>query len=252
MCSGNDCDELVLLVDRAIDSLEIRRNLLQTQERLMQIINCEFARRRLFENACQSRDRRRAVKTRQFIIEVIQRRIWRGGSCPPSPDVYDEALARTWLWFSQKLCFYQPETASFVTWFNSNLRYKILDVIAENQHNQNHTYEVIDEDGNLLNPLETFPVFDAIEDQILLKQILELVQLDADRSLRNCRMQSYQHVNCQKLLLRICEAAIAANSIPLNDLAIEFGVPPTSLRQFYSNRCISCISLFFRNNKLLE
>jgi hypothetical protein len=273
MCQGANCSELCVLIDRSLESFQVRREVLRQEERLMQFVNCVLARRRLKERACQNLDRRRAVKARNFIVEIMQysHRIWRGGSPPPPPGIYEEALVRSWEWFSQNLCSYEPERSSFITWFNYNLNFRILDVTREQQTKAARQYQppetgeahfdllerllerllenptAVSNDGALL--IDQF-VAQPIDASLQMDKLIELVQLDLGRTLRNCYMQQHIHVTCQRLILRIWETIDISPSIRWNQLAGEFKVDREQLRQFYRNRCRPCFEKFLRDNKI--
>lgn len=261
MCQGANCSELCVLIDRSLESSQVRCEVLRKPERLMPIVNCVLARKRLKEYACQNLDRRRAVKARSFIVEIMQKSggIWRGGNPPPPPDIYEEALVRSWEWFSEQLCSYEPERASFITWFNQNLRYKILDVTRKQQTEEDRRYQPPETKDDTFDldlwdriPIDKLPERILPSDleyaSILYEQLIELVKRDIGGTLHMCYMQQHIHVSCQRLILRILEMKATPPSIPWDQLAGEFEVAREQLRQFYRNKCRPCFKNFLMDN----
>lgn len=76
-----DSAHLIALLENALRQPKERRNLLQYPEKLQAIMKNIPARRWLFEQACQTHDRNRAIKVRLFIVEIMQYsgQIWKGG-----------------------------------------------------------------------------------------------------------------------------------------------------------------------------
>jgi len=76
-----DSTHLIEELENALKQPHERRNLLQYPEKLQAIMRDIPARRWLFEQACQTHDRNRAIKARLFIVEIMQYsgQIWRGG-----------------------------------------------------------------------------------------------------------------------------------------------------------------------------
>lgn len=254
MCKGANCSELCLLIDLALESVQVRSELLRQEERLMQIVNCVLARKQLFEYACQNLDCRRAAKARNFIVQIMQYscRIWRGGSLPPPPDIYQEALTRTWEWFSRKLCSYNPERASFITWFNQNLRYKIWDVTREQQTEVDRRYQPYEPGDDPFDLLEMILPEEEVDVSLLIAQLIELVQRDRGGTLRRCYMHQHLHVTCQQLILCIWKTIDTSPSIPWEQLACKFGVDEEKLMQFHTNRCRPCFRQFLRDNGISD
>jgi len=165
-----------------------------------------------------------------------------------SPDVYEEALARTWVWFSENFHRYDPEQASFVTWFNNKLKWVIKDVIQEQTVEQSkRTQPPKDTNGEDIDIADFFPAPDINRWEETLKEWIDLVHQDPLNQLRNCRMQKYSHMNCQTLLLQILTALRDSGEVSWDDLAQEMEVDKTALIKFCRSRCSSCLKQLVLN-----
>lgn len=190
----NQDDSLRHLLEQALLLPRKRHDLLQQQKTVRQILNSVPIRRWLYESACQTSNRNRSIKVRSLIVEIMQYsgNLWREPTV--SADDYEEALARTWAWFGENFCTYDPERASFMTWFNNKLSWMIQTVIRERTIEQARRYQFpITPDGEKSPSIENIPAPSnlVIESQLFLEQVLELVQRDPGSQLGNCRMQSH-------------------------------------------------------------
>ncbi|NJO39206.1 MAG: hypothetical protein HC865_00525 [Cyanobacteria bacterium RU_5_0] len=224
MCNDST-PPLISLLQAAVSSPIEKSKLLQQPEKLREIMNNVPARRWLFEQACQPDDLNRAA---DLIIAVMQssRLIWRGGKI--SPDVYSESLSRTWVWFMEHLQTYDPEKASFVTWFNQKLVWMIQDVIRE-------LSPIDDQDKERIYQIGPFP--DRWDETI--QEWLELVQ-NHPHLFRNCRSQRSPHVNCQVLLIQILTVLRNSEEFSWKAIAQDYEVEPSALRKFCKRRCFPC------------
>jgi hypothetical protein len=163
------------------------------------------------------------------------RLIWRSGRI--SPDVYSEALSRTWKWFAKHLQMYNPERASFVTWFNRKLVWMIQEVIREiSEEKRRRLYPPEGEDDmDWIFP----PAPDRDHWYETVQEWLELVQ-NHPQLFRNCRLQNPAHVNCQVLLIRILTVLQDLGEFSWEAIAQDYEVEPLVLRQFCKRRCFPC------------
>lgn len=215
-------------VELALTNPTEKRKLLQQPPLLRQILNDIPARQRLFERAVLTEDltQRRAVLA--LIVDVMKgsRGIWRGGSI--SGQVYNEALAKTWVWFIDWLPNYQPEKASFVTRFNTELKWKIrneplpLPALTDNM--------IGNMIGNALLP-------DPYAWDNLLEEWIALVK--TDQALMNCRMQRNLRLNCQGLLLDILTGLQTQGVFTWEAIAARHNVEPDVLKRFCKRRCFA-------------
>jgi hypothetical protein len=167
---------------------------------------------------------------------------------PMSPDVYEEALARTWVWFGENFHRYNPEQASFVTWFNNKLKWMIRDVIREQTIEQGRRIPARkDSGGEAIELADLLPAPDLDRWEETLGEWIDLVQQDPGKQLRNCRMRDYPQINCQTLLLRVLTAVRDSGEVPWDELAQGIEVDQSTLISFCRSRCSSCFRQLFLN-----
>lgn len=228
---------LIGLLQAALNHPIERSRLLQQLEKLREIMNNVPARRWLFEQACQPDDSNRATN---LIIAIMQssKLIWRGGKI--SPDVYSEALSRTWVWFMEHFQTYDPEAASFVTWFNKKLGWMIQDVIRESaKEERGRLRSPADEDREWIYP--PAPNSDRWHETI--QEWLALVQNNS-YLLLNCRSQSSPQVNCQVVLIQILTLLGDSGEFSWKAIAQDYEIEPSVLRKFCKRRCFPCFKQF--------
>lgn len=230
--------ESITQLEDALRYPNVQRTLLQNATRLRELMNDIPARRWLFEQACQTENKAQATKARLLIIRILQSpsQIWYGGGSHLSLEIYEEALARTWEWFNRNFQSYIPERASFVTWFNHHLKWRIIDVQQEiDLGNKNRIHPCQGENGEMIDPLGIIPAANHQDWQETIRDWLELVQNDA--MLRNCRMQNAPAVNGQDLLTRILQELLDSGEFCWQAIAQTYNVEPSSLRRFCRTRC---------------
>ncbi|HEY9614430.1 hypothetical protein [Allocoleopsis sp.] len=165
-----------------------------------------------------------------------------------SPDIYEEALARTWLWFGENFHRYDPEQASFVTWFNNKLKWVIREVIREQAVEQGKRIQPPkNSDGEAIDLTDFFPAPALDHWDETLQEWMDLVQQDPGKQLRNCRMRDYPQINCQTLLLQILTALRDLGEVSWDELAQGMEVNKTALINFCRSRCSSCFRQLFLN-----
>jgi hypothetical protein len=230
--------ELIAQLEDALRYPDRQRALLQQQETLREIMNHIPARQWLFEQARQTQVCAQAEKARLLIIRIVLSPafIWHGGDSGLSPEVYEEALARTLEWFSGNLERYVPERASFVTWFNNKLKWTIADVRAEMDKDQQlkeppHRSE----NGELLDPLDNIPTPNPDYWQETIQSWLILIQ--SDLILRNCRMQNAPNINGQNVLTHILQMLRESGEFSWDAIAQTYNIEPSALRRFCRTRC---------------
>ncbi|MDF5710223.1 MAG: hypothetical protein PUP90_21785 [Nostoc sp. S4] len=231
MCNNSP---LIGLLQAALNNPIESSRLLQQPKKLQEIMNDIPARQWLFEQAYQTDDLNQAKRAKDLIINMMRssRSIWYGGGV--LPDVYSEALSRTWIWFMEHFGEYNPVLASFVTWFNRRLRGMILDVIQERAKEQRRRLNLSadEEDNESIYPPAPEP--DRWHETI--QEWLELVGNNS-HLLSNCRMQSHPHVNCQILLIEMLKVLVDSGEFSWDDLAQKYGVEPLALKRFCKTRC---------------
>jgi hypothetical protein len=234
MCNDISAPLIGLLQDALNHPIE-RSRLLQQPERLQEIMNNIPTRRWLFEQACQPDVLNRDYQARDLIITMMQssRLLWHGGII--SPEVYHEALSRTWEWFARHFQTYNPERASFITWFNRKLGWMIQDVIQE----------IAIEEGRRLRPSTNVddsewiypPAPDADRWNETIHEWLALVQ-NHPHLFRACQLQNSPHVNCQVLLIQILTVLLDSGEFSWKSIAQDYAVEALVLRNFCKRRCL--------------
>lgn len=210
-----------------------KSKLLQQPERLREIINDIPARQWLWYQVCQTDNTSRANQSLDFIITMMKcsRLIWRG-SVGISPDIYDEALSRTWEWFVNNIHqSYNPEKSSFITWFNQKLRFLMIDILREKAREEQKIQQLEPDNYNF------YPVAPEPDCwRATIQQWLELVE-NNPRILRQCRMQKHPVVNCQCLLRDILQMLYSSEQFSWEFIAEKYGVEAPQLKRFCQTRC---------------
>ncbi|MBW4644863.1 MAG: hypothetical protein KME23_18040 [Goleter apudmare HA4340-LM2] len=231
MCCDFSAPALIGLLEATFNDPIARSRLLQQPEKLREIMNEIPARQWLFEHACHTNN---SHQVKNFIVAMMKssRLIWNGGGI--AQDVYSEALSRTWEWFNKDFFTYNPQQASFVTWFNQKLRWMIQDVVREK----------VKEESKRLNPPADEenhewiygPGTEPDRWQETIQEWLDLVRNHPHR-FRDCRMQSYPNVNCQVLLTQILTVLGDSGDFSWDAIAQKYGVEPSALKRFCKTRC---------------
>ncbi|BCL35250.1 hypothetical protein [Nostoc sp. MS1] len=228
-------NEFIRWLQAALSNPVAKAKLLQQPQKLQQIMSDIPARQWIFTQACQTDDPKLATQAKNLIIEMMKcsRLIWSGGG-NLSPDIYEEALSRTWEWFNKEMCLaYVPEKGSFVTWFNQRLKFRILDVIREQDKEQKRRLHLStdEEDDEWIYP----PAPEPERWHETIQEWLELVKNHAH--LRNCRMQHRPDINCQFLLIHILQKLHSSGEFSWNALAQSYQVEAATLKRFCKMRC---------------
>jgi len=255
-------EQLDQLLEKAHQHLE---GTSERQETLNEILNDISLRQRLFERASQQQDVKERRKQRQIVTWVMQQssKIWRDGNI--SEEVYQEALAQTWLWFWQKFEQYEPERGSFIKWFNNKLGFIIRDVIRENIKDTNRRHiplEQKDAEKNELNSIENvagkcLAPMDWVDANSLLEHIYKWLEGE-HKSLGNKRMSNHPNVHC---------AFLIKNRLPIKDQEClqfqsgkdweqlvyelqesgEANLSVKQVRDYYNRRCLPCLRKFLES-----
>lgn len=222
---------LISLLQAALNNPIEKSQLLQKPEKLREIINDIPVRQWLFEQGCLTDQPNRVSQAKDFIVMMMKssRLIWGGGG-KISPDIYDEALSRTWEWFIKDFGQYQPQKASLITWFNQKLRWNILDVIREKAKEEQRQLNLSDDEW-IYPPA---PELDRWDETI--QEWLDLVQNNS-HFFRDCQMRHYSDVNCQFLLINILQVLRDSGEFSWDILAQNYGVEVSVLKRFCRTRC---------------
>lgn len=219
----------------AFQSHDAFQQLLTEPDVLRQIMNTVEVRQWLFEQIQGGSDGRDPFdpRARQRLSQMMEASQMIRGKGYISAEIYAEAYARTWEWFSQKLSTYDPQQASFVHWFNQKLHFIIHDVIRERAKKLKWEQPIDDR----------FDIPDRKRDrwQETVEEWIDHVEQNAAEFCR-CRMQSpHSHINCHALLLNILQTMLAdpftTDQVDWNNLAQAQGISPNALKRFCRSRC---------------
>lgn len=257
-------------VDEQLDQLlkTARQHLEGTSERretLNKILNDILLLQRLFERASQQQDVKERRKQRQIVTWIMQQsgKIWRDWNI--SEEVYQEALAQTWLWFWQNFARYDPEKGSFIKWFNNKLGFIIRDIKGEIIKDSIHVHKPFEQEeveNNERNSIETVAnecptPMEWVDASSLLEHIYKWVERE-QISLRRKHIPDYPNVHCAFLIL---------SRLPTKDKDFlqfhdgktweqliqkiqESGKPNLSIKQVrdcYNRKCLPCLRKFLES-----
>jgi len=200
--------------------------------------------RRLVEEACSyppGSPQRRKNLTK--IIRLIRKKLWHEYT-----PYYQDALQQTWVYFCQNICegknntgkAYDPERATIVTWLNYYLKRRLQDFRIETQRQREQTVNTVMEDSGDGNQTTDLVENLAAEPEVppLLEQLSQWVQTDPDGELRRIQLKGSQ-VTAQMLIQRRLPPEAT-----WKDLAVEFGLPISTLSSFYQRKCLPLLRKF--------
>ncbi len=192
---------------------------------------------------CASPERSRLMNR---VVKRMQRsgKIWRGGGSI-TPDGYEEALQKTWLYFCKNIDRYNPDLANVTTWFNNHLRFRILDYNKDqSDENQATAQWILDQDlTGGLDPVDQIPAPDQIPP--ILEDVLHW--LNTNQSLWEIRLPQCPEVSCGLLISRRLPP-----ETKWIDLEKEFGVTTSRLSGFYQTQCFPRLLAFGRSQGYLD
>jgi hypothetical protein len=187
--------------------------------------------------------RRRALNC---LVTLMQRsgRLWRGGGSVELGDLA-EAESRTWLYFCRNLTEYDASQSSVIHWYNTILRYRLLDVYRERTgYTKIFKPPILDENGELM-----FDHDPAAPSEC--RDILGHVHqgLEENRAaFEAIHMRDRPHIHCYCLI----RARLPDQDIPWKELADKFGVSISSLSGFYQKKCWPLLENFGEDNGYLD
>ena len=200
-------------------------------ERLAQLVT------KVFQHPHGSLKRQQLLN--QLIFQMQQSgRIWLGGDI--IPEYYEDALQKTWFWFCKNIDNYDASQANVITWFNSHLKFRILDAKQEIAIiNSTRATKPKDEELNFINPVDKIPAPD--KPQPILEKTLEWIETQGSE-LRRRHVRSCPHINCQVLF----QHKLPPNEKTWRELAEKFGKRESTLNHFYNHKCFPCLLAFGR------
>ncbi|OKH25965.1 hypothetical protein NIES593_02445 [Hydrococcus rivularis NIES-593] len=163
---------------------------------------------------------------------------------------YQEALQKSWKYFCGNLCeattakeAYNPDKGSVFTWFNSYLKFAIIEILKKNQQEyDNRISPVISpETGEIIYPWENLAA-PSENSHSLLKEIKEWLEENRER-LSQIHVDKHPDINCYVLILRRLPPETAWKI-----LANEFGVSIPTLSSFYQRKCLPKLQDFGKSH----
>ncbi len=177
---------------------------------------------------------RGSLERQQKLTQLVQRvqrsgSLWRGGNAPG--DYYEEALQQTWLHICQRIETYDPQRAGFITWINFVLKHKLLDLYRESSP----SHDSVENLSSLPQP-PRLP-------SLALEKIRLWVQQESSR-LRRVHVRDRPDINCQILILYRLPPEKT-----WEQLSQKFGVPISTLSNFYCRECKPRLRGFLDSNE---
>jgi hypothetical protein len=187
--------------------------------------------------------RRRALNC---LISLMQQsgRLWRGGGSVEAGDLA-EAESRTWLFFCRNLTEYDASQSSVIHWYNTNLRYRLLDVYREKKADWDRFVPpILDEDGQ---PMFAHDPAAPPECPDILAHIYQWLEENWAK-FEAIHMRDRPHINCYCLI----RARLPDQDIPWQDLANQLDARLSSLSGFYQNKCWPLLQEFGEKHGYLD
>jgi hypothetical protein len=187
--------------------------------------------------------RRRALNC---LVTLMQRsgRLWRGGGSVESGDLA-EAESRTWLYFCRNLTEYNASKSSVIHWYNTTLRYRLLDVYREKKADWDRFVPpILDEDGQ---PMFAHDPAAPPECPDILAHIHQWLE-ENRAEFEAIHMRDRPHINCYGLI----RARLPDQDIAWKDLAEKLDAKLSSLSGFYQNQCWSRLQTFGEDHGYLD
>jgi hypothetical protein len=175
----------------------------------------------------------------QLIFQMQQSgKIWLGNDV--IPQYYEDALQQTWFWFCKNIHKYDASQANVITWFNSHLKFRLLDVRREIAiDKKTRATKSEDADKNFIDPIDNLPASE--KPQPILEETLEWIETQGSK-LRSLHVRSFPHINCQELF----KHKLPPDVKTWRELAEKFGKRESTLNHFYNHKCLPCLLAFGR------
>ena len=217
-------------------------------------MNLDQQLRQLIEQACKlqqeaeqlldnGRKRRELLRKRRHLLNQLIYKMQQSGEIRrDGNEYYEEALQRTWIWFSQNFHKFNPEKAknpeeaTVIGWFKFHLySYKLKDVEREVLEDQEWIYNPPSGQGKGLGELVAPPLDDP---WLLSTQIWQWLE-ENRRDLCRIRLRDRsKDVNCYLILLyRLPQRENDGRTKTWKELEAEFGVSDSTLIDFWNREC---------------
>lgn len=164
------------------------------------------------------------TKRRQLALEKLIREVQnsdefyrppsRGMSPAAYHEIYEEARSELWFQICRGIDNYQPQRGEVIAWINEHFRWRFKDAVTAWKHKKS-----VDLDPENVMPTTETPT--------LMEQLRDLIEEDADGSLRQAHITNHPEANFRDLVLRWLQGQ------SWEQMAAELGIKSVTLRQFY-------------------
>ncbi|MGB6294814.1 MAG: sigma-70 family RNA polymerase sigma factor [Rivularia sp. (in: cyanobacteria)] len=184
-----------------------------------------------------------SLKRQQLLNQLIYQmqqsgRIWLGGEM--NPQYYEDALQQTWFWFCKNIDNYDASKASIITWLNSHLKFRLLDIRQQLAiDKKTRATKPKDEELDFIDVVNNLPAPE--KPQPILEETQKWIETEGSK-LRSLHVRSCPHINCQVLL----QFKLPPNEKTWRELAEKFGKRESTLNHFYNHKCFPCLLAFGR------
>ena len=235
--------ELIKVLQDALSDRPQRAALLQRPDALKEIMNSKVVRGWLFDQwQIEQRQIEQQQKegeqyspnhVRSLIVDIMRSSRMMLRSASVSQDILAEAYSRTWKWFFKNLPQYAPEIASFVTWFNNKLRWKIRDILREEADRQKREMSI--DAGDSGKPFE-LPAPAPVQWKDTIRDWLDTLETHQAEFCRR-RMRESPQVDCYKTLSQALQNLLETDDESWEAIATQFSIQAPSLQRFCRSRC---------------
>jgi hypothetical protein len=242
------------------NQLNLARNSSGSEQIILirKILNSETLRTALFHLAIDQVPGEKVSIRRNYrnhIVWLMQesKRIWKEGKLVYGEEIYSEAEARTWAWFSQNLEKYRPDRASFVTWFNMKLKFVTKDVAREIAKGPKQFEFEANSEQDYLELIEKIPdPYQDPEFSILFRQLIDQIRLWlAKEKALICQRCVPRHpeANCHAILEKYLprnnpDTQVVESGLTFTELAHELKIEEPILRRCYREKCLPMLKTY--------
>ena len=224
-----------------------------------------------------SRDRRNLIQTLLIEIQTSESRLKRLSNL--SPELYNDALHETMLWFCDHLDDYDPTRAGPVTWFNHHLYYQGMKLLRSHSRPLPIRYTNIEQDKQTQGGPDAYSTLIVEAEYQILDDLYDWIQQDATNQLKRTSLTDRLDINVQtvtkavldriRVLRSLNRAATAMSTAVISTeiepydifsdqptnlpqlfehLSTQLEYPPDKLRRFWRERCRPCIQDFLQQS----
>ncbi|MFB2981441.1 sigma-70 family RNA polymerase sigma factor [Microseira sp. BLCC-F43] len=183
---------------------------------------------------------------RQKLNEIVRSILKSGKLWQENSPYYNDALQQTWLYLCRNLERYDPAKGSVITWLDKYLRWRLQDYREEQKQEQDRTvFNFPTAAGDTIELIDNLPACPDIP--LILAETYEWVATDPDGELSATQVKGYPHVTCQVILLRRLPPEMTWKAI-----AQEFGIPLSTVANFYKRECLPRLRKFAQKQGYLD